>query len=160
MLDNVDLRNFVDEKGNLTEEGQKKLLEALKRVGADKIFHRPNVSPPSEWKEYTSIMPHMRTFFYKDEDIKVQISCETYSGETWLRISCTEHLKEPSDDLINLVLKDFLGEQWVEPNKRTFIFKPQNRRLAQSMATVILFCISGRPNGNGFVLSTLRKGLV
>lgn len=156
----LDLRDFVDEKGNLTEEGQKKLLEAFKSVNLDNVFTRPNISPPLEWKEHRGILPHMRTFFYKDEDIKVQVSCETYTDETWLRISCSKLRQKLDDEFLDLIIKDFLGEQWVEPNKRTFIFKPENRNIAMSGATMILFCLSGRPSESGFVFRTIRKGLI
>lgn len=137
-----------------------KLKQELKRLKESKVFSRPNVSPPSEWEEIESIFSHMRTFRYKNE-LRVQVSCETYGEETWLRITCARQDGKTNDKTINLVLKDFLGEQWIEPNRRTFVFKPEDRKLAANPAvTHILFCLTGQPDENGFVLKQIIGGFV
>lgn len=127
---------------------------------AKKRFQIPNLSPPNVWRERPSPIPFIKKWiFILDPNLVVQGGAEKWEAELWLRLSTSYRGTEVNEGQLKLIMRDFLGEQWVEPNKRTFIHKPQ-MRLSNNKITHILFCLSGTPTEASIPVRMMKMGVI
>lgn len=118
----IDMLKRLHDDGSLLKIVAEKILNKSDlKEACELIYERANVNPPDEWIEINSPIPILRKWALIDTDIIVQASCETYSDGKWLRLSTSKGKIALNNEEINFIIKDFLGEQWIEPNKRTFI---------------------------------------
>lgn len=152
----------------IDEEMKKLIGDALgmsekEREEAEKLldrFQKPNLTPPNCWVESEAVTEFMSKWVKKGTNFMVQGSAEYWGEELWLRLSFCEYPNIATETEIRMVMHDFLGEQWIEPNNRTFIIPPNNRMLSASPATHILFCLSGVPSSDSFIYQTIKMGLL
>jgi hypothetical protein len=143
--------NFVKElarKSGVSEAECRRLL-------ASRFFFKPNVTPPDTWVKMPS-SNHIEGWCYEMTKLTVTAGVEKFKDELWLRLACCAFPNIATGDQVKLVINDFLGKQWLEPNLRTFIIKPKDFVLVKTKApmTHILFCLNKIPEKNFITMQT------